>query len=65
MKDSVERAGAMKWNSIYFPRLPRNKKPEEAYRYLEEINVENCAMIDLFGRRRNARAGWTLVGKEV
>ena len=37
--EAKKRVEAMKWNTVYFPRLPKSQKPEAAYRYLEELAV--------------------------
>ena len=64
--EAKKRVEAMKWNTVYFPRLPKSQKPEAAYRYLEELGVnQELHKADLFGRQRNARDGWTVIGNEV
>jgi len=49
---------------IYSLRRGQSQKPEEIYKYCEEL-VKDGLFLEIFGRRNNLRNGWFTIGNEI
>jgi mRNA (2'-O-methyladenosine-N6-)-methyltransferase len=49
---------------IFSDRRGQSQKPEEIYKYIEEL-VPNGYYLEVFGRRNNLQEKWVTIGNEI